>query len=807
MEEISFSNYNYILVTLSIITSIVSSYAAFDLLSRARGSKGKKKMIWLISSGFILGIGMWSMHFIGMFSIRLPFPIEYRLLNVFLSLIVTIFLSGMSLLLVVQRKLFNYQYFLSGILLVSGINIMHYIGMASMHVHYSMEYTNYISLIAILFTWLFSTLSFKGFWLSDFKIAYPFRNKLLSAIFMGTAISGSHFINQFAAKMIYMAERNPYLFPVINPTFLGIMLTIGTCLIVGILLLTSSIDRKLTHQSERIQLSEQYYKSLYEQNPDVILTFDLEGVFKSANKAVSVFGYAVEELINKTFTPLIVPKDVDKAMDHFYLALNGHASTFECSIFDKQGIHREITVTDIPIFVNEKVTGVYSIVKDITEKIQTERLIKHMAYHDQLTDLPNRYLLKETLEELITTSTKQKENFALLFLDLDRFKMVNDTMGHEIGDKLLVDLAERLRGCVNESDLIARLGGDEFAILLPNSTGVAANEVARRVSAATSEPFNLNNYEILITPSIGISIFPYHGETREVLMKHADLAMYFAKSQGKNNYQTFTTDLIGVSQHVIDLEMNLRKALVKNEFVLFYQPQINLNTNKIFGAEALIRWEHPVRGIIPPDEFIPLAEETGQIIQIGEWALLTACKQNRVWQDRGLPPITVSVNISPKQFFQTDLAKSVQKILYETGLEPKYLELEITEGMTMDVDRSLSTLLELKKIGVGISIDDFGTGYSSLHYLKKFPIDKLKIDRSFISECTTDVNDHAIVKTIILMAHSLKLQVIAEGVETNDQVAFLLQQMCTEAQGYFFSKPIPVKEFESIFFLLENQSS
>jgi diguanylate cyclase len=802
MEEITFSNYNFLLVILSIITSIISSYTAFDLLSRARGSNGKKKIIWLISSGFILGIGMWSMHFIAMFSIKLPFPFEYRLVNIFLSLIVSIVFAFLSLLLVVRKNPFNYQFLISGILIVSGIHALHYIGMASMHVHYTMEYSNYISIIAILFSWLFSFLAYKELQLRDYKISLPVGCKIKSAIFMGAAISGAHYINQFSAKMIYFVDYNPYLFPVINPYLLGILMAVGTCLIVAFLLLTSSFDRKLARQSERIQLGEQYYKSLYEQNPDVILTFDLEGRFISANKAVSLFGYEVEELINKTFTPLVVPKDVEKAMGHFYQALNGDASTFECSIFDNQGNHREISVTDIPIYVNEKITGVYSIIKDITERIKTEKLIKHMAYHDQLTDLPNRYLLKETLENVINTSTKQKENFALLFLDLDRFKIVNDTMGHEIGDKLLMDLADRLKGCVKETDLIARLGGDEFAILLPNSTAERAKEVARRVTTTISIPFILNQHEILITPSIGISIFPYHGETRELLMKHADMAMYYAKSQGKNNYQTFSDNLIGVSK--IDLEMNLRKALERNEFVLFYQPQINLHTNKIIGAESLIRWEHPERGIILPDEFIPLAEETGLIIQIGEWALLTACKQNKKWQEARLPPITVAVNISPQQFFQTDLAQNVKKCLVETGLDPKYLELEITESMTMDVDRSLITLLELKKIGVKISIDDFGTGYSSLHYLKKFPVDKLKIDRSFIRECTTDVNDETILKTIILMANLLKLQIIAEGVETKEQVTFLLEQMCTEAQGYFFSKPIPVEEFEANYYLIEN---
>jgi EAL domain-containing protein (putative c-di-GMP-specific phosphodiesterase class I) len=313
-----------------------------------------------------------------------------------------------------------------------------------------------------------------------------------------------------------------------------------------------------------------------------------------------------------------------------------------------------------------------------------------------------------------------------------------------------------------------------------------------------ADPFYQNHNEILVTPSIGISIFPDHGDSFDTLVKNADLAMYLAKSLGKNNYQFYTDDLQEKSQHEFGMEINLRKALERNEFILFYQPQMNLETYELIGAEALIRWNHPEKGIISPAEFIPVAEETGLIIPIGEWALRTACMQNKKWQDDGLPPITIAVNISAKQFFQSRLPEVVRKVLNETGLEPKYLEIEITESMTMDVETAISTLIELKKIGVMISIDDFGTGYSSLNYLKRFPVDKLKIDQSFMSDCTHDLNDQTIIKTIILMAQLLKLQVIAEGVETNDQVSFLLRHGCVEAQGYFFSKPVSAEEFEKM---------
>jgi predicted signal transduction protein with EAL and GGDEF domain len=370
-------------------------------------------------------------------------------------------------------------------------------------------------------------------------------------------------------------------------------------------------------------------------------------------------------------------------------------------------------------------------------------------------------------------------------------------MGHEVGDKVLIEIAERLKACVDKKDIISRYGGDEFSILLSDSGEQRASEVAGQIINKLSLPITFHHHELLVTPSIGIAVFPTHGKNFDTLIKNADLAMYHAKSVGRNNFQFFNEELNKHAQHELDMEVNLRKALEKNQFVLFYQPQVNLQTNQIYGAEALIRWIHPEKGIIPPASFIPLAEETGLIIPMGEWAIRTACQQNQKWQEAGMSPLTVSVNISAKQFFQSNLVEIVESALSETGLNPKYLELEITESITMDVERSITTLLELQRIGIKVSIDDFGIGYSSLNYLKRLPIDKLKIDQSFIRECPHDINSNTLVRTIIIMAHLLKMKVIAEGVETEEQVSFLLGQGCKEAQGYLFSKPLPVTEFEA----------
>jgi diguanylate cyclase (GGDEF)-like protein/PAS domain S-box-containing protein len=694
-------------------------------------------------------------------------------------------------------------------------------------------------------------------------------------------------------------------------------------LIIATILIISSHLRRNSRNNTNIQLNEQYYKSLFEENPDAIIIFDLDGKFVVANKAVAHYGYSVEELIDKPFADFVLPNDLERVTAHFVEAVEGKATNYECSIFDNEGLQREISVTNIPIFVNEEINGVYTIIKDITEhkkaqsdlmvaeakyrslienslvgvyimqdgklvyvnprlcemsgfkhedllglnvsefiypedlplvnenmrkrfndetgtikyeyrairkdksvitfelygskivyggrdaiigtviditeRKNTEKMIKHMAYHDQLTNLPNRYLLREKLNEAIIGSKQNKCQFALLFLDLDRFKAINDTMGHEVGDQVLIEIAERLKACVEENDIISRYGGDEFSVLLPESGEQRASQVAYQILTKLSLPLTFQHHEILVTPSIGISLFPSHGENFDRLIKNADLAMYHAKSLGRNNFQFFDEELNKKAQYELELEINLRKALEQNQLVLFYQPQVNLETNSVYGAEALMRWVHPEKGIIPPADFIPIAEETGLIIPMGEWAIRTACQENKKWQLAGFSPIIVSVNISAKQFFQSNLVEIVKSALTETGLEPDFLELEITESITMDVERSISTLLELKKLGVKISIDDFGTGYSSLNYLRRLPIDKLKIDQSFIRECPHDINSNTIVRTIIVMAHLLKLQVKAEGVEKEEQVSFLLGQGCKEAQGYLFSKPIPVSEFEREF--------
>ena len=426
--------------------------------------------------------------------------------------------------------------------------------------------------------------------------------------------------------------------------------------------------------------------------------------------------------------------------------------------------------------------------------------LAYLAYHDALTDLPNRRPLKDRLTLALAQARRNEQMLAVMFLDLDQFKVVNDTAGHVEGDKLLQSVSQQLNSVLREGDTVARVGGDEFILLLPKIEQLAdATEIAERVLTAVGRTRVIVGHEFNISISIGITLFPTDGDDAETLLTNADIAMYQAKEQGKNNFQFFTPVMNTRIQNRLALENDLRHGLERGEFVVYYQPQLNISTGQIVGVEALVRWQHPERGLVLPMEFIPVAEETGLIVPLGEWVLHAACAQIRSWQEAGLPPLRVAVNLSAREFQQGNLIEAVAGVLEETGLAPEFLQLEITEGVSIqDVDFTIKVMGELKEMGVQIAIDDFGTGYSALSYLRRFPIDVVKIDRSFVCDLTIDSTDAEIATTIIVMAHNLGLEVIAEGVETEEQLAFLKQRRCDEMQGYLFSKPVPAEKLEEI---------
>lgn len=449
---------------------------------------------------------------------------------------------------------------------------------------------------------------------------------------------------------------------------------------------------------------------------------------------------------------------------------------------------------------DDSVSHYVGIFTDISEKKDTEKKLKNLAFYDPLTGLPNRVFFLERLNEALITSQRHRNRTALLFIDLDRFKDVNDTLGHNAGDELIIQASRRIRRCLRQSDTVARLGGDEFTVILTEISNEASIAyIAQQIIEQLCEPFMIYGTEVYIGASVGISVYPDDSDSSETLLKNADTAMYHAKDNGRGNFQFYRDEMNARMLRRVTLERNLRHALENDEFVLHYQPRYSLPEAKIIGMEALVRWNHPKEGLVPPSEFIPLAEETNLIIPLGEWVLHTACAQAKAWEHEGLGSYRMAVNLSSRQFQQLDLIQQVRNALQHCHMDPTLLELEITESIVMKNPEEVASLLAaIRRLGVHISIDDFGTGYSSLAYLKKFPINALKIDRSFVNDLPDDNDDVAIVESIIGMTRSLGIEVVAEGVETPEQVEFLQSRGCKEVQGYYFSKPLPPKEMSEL---------
>ncbi|MBP7693140.1 MAG: EAL domain-containing protein [Anaerolineales bacterium] len=460
---------------------------------------------------------------------------------------------------------------------------------------------------------------------------------------------------------------------------------------------------------------------------------------------------------------------------------------------------REIPIADSAAPIRDDkghLTGAVLVFRDITEKQQAEEHLRQLAYHDTLTGLPNRALLQMLLSDALARALRHQQSGAVLFLDLDRFKNVNDTLGHAMGDLLLKAVAARLTNVLRPTDSVARLGGDEFTILLETiDHSQDAVRVAEKVLGALAEPFDLGGQEVFISGSLGLGLFPQDGQDLQTLLKNADTALYRAKEQGRNCYAFYRAEMNAAALTQLTLESGLRRALQRAEFQLFYQPKVTLSTGRVVGVEALLRWQHPELGLVPPAQFIPLAEETGLIVPIGQWALRAACQQAKLWQAAHLN-LRVAVNLSLRQFRQADLVPMVARILAETGLEPRWLELELTESSIMhDRDGAVEKLQAFRRLGVFLAIDDFGTGYSALEYLKHFQVDMLKIDRSFVQAAHFDREDEAIVRAIVTLAHSLNMRVTAEGVETADQHGFMQICECDETQGYLFGHPMAPEAF------------
>jgi diguanylate cyclase (GGDEF)-like protein/PAS domain S-box-containing protein len=549
--------------------------------------------------------------------------------------------------------------------------------------------------------------------------------------------------------------------------------------------------------NQKLRRNEARIRAVLNHVDEGIVSMTSEGLLRTFNPAAEhIFGYSAEEVVGNNIS-MVIPElgagQQDQDLQHYLSSGKAIASGVSREVV---GRRKDATTFPIELRVGEvNVEGEHlfiAAIRDIEERKSVEARVIHLANHDTLTNLPNRNLLQDRACQALMQATRQQQRVGIFFIDLDHFKTINDSLGHHIGDRLLQTVAARIRSCVRGDDTVARQGGDEFIVVLPNikrfeDIGI----IAQKLLVALSAPYSIDGAELHTSASIGVSVFPDDGPDVDTLMRNADTAMYYAKSTGRNNFQFFTPKMNQATAERLQIENKLRHALERNEFSLNYQPIVNLATGQVGAAEALLRWS-PSGGAIGPDRFIPVAEETGLIVPIGEWVIRAATQERRRWLDQGLTQPRMFVNVSARQFAQKNLVAIIGRILQESDLSPQHLGVEITESLLMDrPDDAVRTLKTLSGMGVQISIDDFGTGYSSLSYLKRFPLDKIKVDRSFVRDIATDPDDAAIVTAIIAMAHSLNTTVVAEGVETEEQLRFLRERGCDEFQGYYFSRPVP----------------
>jgi diguanylate cyclase len=673
------SIYNHWLVGLSLIVAMLVSYTALRLASRVASSESKGSRIWLGIGAIAMGVGIWSMHFVGMLAFSLPISLAYDVSTTLASLGAAIVTSGFALAITRGRRLTVPRLAGSAVIMGAGISAMHYMGMAAITVLPGIRYDPFLVAVSILIAivasyvalWLFFQLREGDSRMQQFK-------RIAAAAVMGLAISGMHYTGMAASSFAQgsfcrggVTLENSWLAAAIGVFALGLLV---------VTLVTAVYDAHLQSES-RIQALR----------------------LEQANAA-----------------------------------------------------------------------------------------LQHQATHDALTGLPNRLLFIDRLGREIAHAERDGHAFAVLAVDLDRFKVINDTLGHGPGDQLLIEIGQRLSSVIRAADTVARTGGDEFLMLLTDIRAAPdAAVIAAKIIAELDRSVSVGGTEVHTSASIGIGVYPADGSDADTLVAHADEAMYFAKQAGRNSFQFFRPGMSVFSRERLDFESDLRRALPLKQFEVHYQPKVDVVTGRMNSVEALLRWRHPTRGLVGPLEFLPIAEETGLMLSIGEWVLREACRQARQWQREGLPFLRIAVNISPIHFRQSKFLDIVRSALLDHDLEPQYLEIELTETTVMDhAENSVSILEELSRMGVIVSIDDFGTGYSSMSYLRRFPIDKLKIDRSFIQDMTTNADAASIVKAIISLAHSLRLKVVAEGVETAEQLTQLRELGCDQFQGFYRSAAV-----------------
>ncbi|WP_276313793.1 bifunctional diguanylate cyclase/phosphodiesterase [Exiguobacterium algae] len=793
------SSYNITLVILSVAVAIFSATISLDISSRLKYAKHASRLRWVSAGAFSLGLGIWAMHFIGMLAFHLHVDVSYHLGIVFVSIVPAVISSALAFWMISHPTTRPHQLVIGAVFISLGIVSMHYIGMEAMQMDAVLSYDPVMWTASVVVAFAASLVGlYILFYLPNIP-RFHWR-RVVCSVLIGLAVSGMHYIGMSAARFTPLdapaASNSGYS---VDSTLLAYVIAASVMTLFLLLYISIRTATQIEVQSEAFELK---FESVIESASDAIIVADQDRrIIQWNHGAEQLFGYPSEEMIGASIVT-IIPERFREAHER---GMARYKETKEKRVIGQTveliGLQKD--GSEIPIEMSlgtwETDQGVFfsSIIRDISERKRIEAQINDLVYLDPLTGLPNRRLFSDRLDALLGQA--QKEPFALFYIDLDNFKVINDRFGHSIGDQFLKQVTSRIQSVIQKTDTLARLGGDEFILLAPKTGSSLAAHRAKALLDVLLPSFTLEQDEVFTGASIGISLYPSDGESAEELIKNADIAMYRAKADGKNGYQFFTDELNASVSRRSNLSMALRKGIDRGEFTVHYQPQISLDSETVIGVEALVRWTHPEYGFISPGEFIPIAEETGSIHRLGEFVLNEACRQTKAWQDAGIDPFRVAVNISAVQFAQKDLSDVVARALDMSGLEPQYLELELTESVIQSADRAIETMNELVALGIHLSIDDFGTGYSSLSYLKLFPIDTLKIDQHFTKNIENDLKDAALVKTIIRMAHELGLNVIAEGVETEQQVAFLKAESCNQAQGYYYNRPLPADEIERFF--------
>ena len=830
------------LVALSMLVATMASYVALELATRVSASKGRAARHWLVAGGATMGIGIWSMHFIAMLALRMPMPMAYSTSVTVASLLIAMLASGIALHVVSGATMGRLRLLGGGVLMGLGIAAMHYTGMAAMKVSAPIRYDPGLFALSIGFAILVSLVAlWLAFRLRGESMRSGSWRKAGSALVMGVAICGMHYTGM--AAVIAIPHAIPANTPALDDHWLALAVGMFTLVLLAATLVVSMFDAwgrrvfgRATELAEanaalqaEIRERRQIEDDLRESRSRLAEAQQIAhvgswewdvgtGRVSWTEELYRMYGIAPGQFQGtfEAFLSCVHPEDRDRVaatvqasmasrspleVEHRVVRANGDIGILQC---------RGRVITD----ADGHVVRMIGSGQDITESRNVEQRLRQLAHYDSLTALPNRRLFQDSLKAAMAQADRQHRSVFLLFLDIDNFKDVNDHLGHAVGDELLRQVSQRLMACLRSRDTVGRLGGDEFGVILlaPPDPDVAVI-VADKILAALRAPFEIESHVVSTSVSIGIAVYPTDCADADTLVRYVDLAMYEAKNAGRNAHRFYTEAMNQRARAKVELQAALRQALERDEFVLHYQPKLCLRSNRWVGVEALLRWNRPGHGLVPPLEFIPALEASGLIVPVGAWVIEQACRQLRTWDDSGEPPLPIAVNLSVQQLAPrlpipgVDRQPQPHSPLYAVASDSMcarqvahgMLEFELTESTLMsNTDQSIETLQQLKGLGIRISVDDFGTGYSSLAYLQRLPLDAVKIDRTFIRDVTTDDGAASITLAIIGMAHRLNLKVVAEGVETREQLEFLRAHGCDEAQGYYLARPMPMERLQAL---------